>query len=136
MIKSKTMKTNSSKIQIPSLPFRTFSKGSIYFFTLFELQSLRICRFVIQCLKYWFHFSPSFSPSFFPSFLFFNILNCFKIKHTSLFWLKTFVTQDFSYCLLHGTALPQMEILTRKFTHWRGYSFWINSCNWYIWKGN
>ena len=41
----------------------------------------------------------------------------------ALFWLKTFVTQDFSYCLLHGTALPQMEILTRKFTHWRGYSF-------------
>lgn len=67
MIKSKTMKTNPSKLQIPCLPFRTFSKGSIYLFTLFELQSLRIHRFVIQCLKYWFHFSPSFSPSFFPS---------------------------------------------------------------------
>lgn len=40
----------------------------------------------------------------------------------ALFWLKTLETQDFSYCLLHGTALAQMEILTRKFTHWRVYS--------------
>ena len=29
----------------------------------------------------------------------------------AFFWLQTFATRNFSYCLLHGTALTQMEIL-------------------------